>query len=214
MLNFKLCLFLCLFFVGCQPNSARLGPGDQNSLATPLQASCGYLLSASTGGHRISWKNRLPIQIEISSIPEDFKSAVYQAASTWNSETKINLFEVSESPTVYPQSRGDQKNSIHWVTPWKSAAHFQALTYTKYTGDLLQEADIIINGQNFQFISSDALEEDQYHLHSLLVHEMGHVLGLQHSKTASVMWPNLASQVIRTQITPEDLKNIYCEYSK
>lgn len=214
MLKYAFCLFLFWGLVSCQPSAPSLGPSTQDSLATALQASCGYALSSSAGGKRISWKNQIPIQLEIAEFPSEFREAVYEAARVWNQQSKLDLFAIHEAPSPYFQKRGDERNSIHWIQQWSLADHYQALTLTQYTGAVLHEADIIINGQKLWGLSSESLKDNQYHLQSLLIHELGHVLGLQHVRTTSVMWPELLPAVVRDQLTTEDLNHLYCEYSK
>lgn len=213
MFKFYICLLFSMLLLACEPPRS-LGPSSEDSLATAAHQPCGFALSASAGGRRISWKKQLPIKIEIATFPSEFISAVHEAANIWNQQTKMSLFTVVEPSSSYKQVRGDRKNSLMWLSPWTSSAHFQALTFTMHSGDLIYEADILINGSNFNFVSSSSLAQDKYHLQSLLVHEFGHVLGLQHTRTASVMWPELLPNVIRTQPTTEDITNLQCEYSK
>ncbi len=89
----------------------------------------------------------------------------------------------------------------------------QARTSVYWVGDQIREADIRINAKNFTFYSETPSGYRDVHLQSLLIHELGHVLGLRHKDdTASVMATYLASQTLRINLSDADKENVNCEY--
>ena len=77
-----------------------------------------------------------------------------------------------------------------------------------------QHADIIVNYRDYSF-SSNLVDDKTYDLPSLLLHEMGHFVGLRHeySTTKSVMWPALRRNVSARQLYPIDIQHLEDNYN-
>lgn len=75
---------------------------------------------------------------------------------------------------------------------------------------LIVEFDIVVNKRDFQFSYSDLdIKPNQTHLKSLLIHELGHGLGLTHSSNRnSIMGTNLLVGEPRLSFLTEDLNKI------
>lgn len=199
------------------------------SSCTPKpQNDCGFVQNVY--GQRISWKNRSPIKISINnSVPKELRAAIYRAAATWDSQIGKKVFEISEdsSQTISSPSR-DQKNAIYFLPDWESdRTSEQGRTSVYWAGDEIQEADIRINSADFSYydqnsqvlIGSTRLKQqgrtpsDGYSFEALILHEMGHLLGLKHREGSSVMATHLAAFSNRVQLAAADQEAVLCEYN-
>ncbi|MBI2519622.1 MAG: matrixin family metalloprotease [Bdellovibrio sp.] len=77
----------------------------------------------------------------------------------------------------------------------------------------LQHSDIILNYRDYSF-SWDLKDASSYDLPSVLLHEMGHFVGLPHviSTALSAMWPALKKNEIERQLYPIDIQNLQANY--
>lgn len=80
----------------------------------------------------------------------------------------------------------------------------------------IQEADIIMNYQNFHF--DDPSISYDYDLRTVMLHEMGHFLGLSHKskfsdRTASVMYPSIYNYEVKQTPKTVDIGDIASKYS-
>lgn len=183
-----------------------------NQAFKPEQA-CGFVQNG--WGQRVSWNGQIPVRIYLhSSIPDPWRPAILKAVQKWNQNpfqrAVLDLANERRSSEAF----GDGINIIGLRTSWNSnSSSQQAKTLLKFFGDQIIEADVWINGQHYQYALEDPIPPDRIDLQSLLIHELGHVLGLSHnSDMGSVMYPYLARGQIRRSIAPSDFQNLACEY--
>lgn len=198
-----------------------------SSCSPKPQNDCGFVQNVY--GQRISWKARGPLKLYISSsVPGNLRPAIYRAATTWENQLGRKVFEISEDSTqANPFPSRDQKNAIYFLKDWESdKVSEQGRTSVYWAGDEIQEADIRINAadfsyydQNPQILTGSArlanqgrTATDGYSFEALVLHEMGHFLGLKHREGASVMATHLAAFANRTQLSGPDKEAIMCEY--
>lgn len=182
-------------------------------------------------GQRIAWKTKSTIKIYIhESVPAELRPALQRAAATWEQQVGHKLFEFSEdSSQLSGTPSRDQKNAIYFLADWESdRSSEQGRTSVYWAGDQIQEADIRINGSNFSYYDQDVqvlvgsldskkqgkIVRDGYSFEALLLHELGHFLGLKHREGSStVMATQLAAYTDRTQLASVDQEAVMCEYN-
>lgn len=182
--------------------------------APKAQDDCGFVQNVY--GERISWKSDVPVTMRIhESVPDSYISAIVAAADSWNRTAgktilKINTTKVSGAL----EPRKDGENIIYVLNTWEAnKASEQARTSVYWVGDVIQEADIRINVKNFTYYTSDSTSHSGVSLEALVLHELGHVLGLKHKDTSgSVMATYLANGVDRTSVAETDATSLQCEY--
>ncbi len=184
------------------------GPKNRN------QEECGFVQNVY--GERISWKDSSPIPLYVhESFPAHMLPGLQRAMDRWEEVLGRPVFRIVQTGYQSSGPRQDGVNVIYWLTTWeaeKSAE--QARTSIYWLGDQIREADIRINAKNFTFYVDVTVYSQSIHLESLLVHELGHVLGLKHKDdNQSVMATYLANNTSRTQISEVDKENVRCEYS-
>ncbi len=204
----KLC-FACIgavLILSCQ-NFYDLSP----EIAAPAEEECGF--QQNSNGARISWNQNLPIQIiHDTNVNFDYKTKIEIAVNKWNSAAGKSLFTYNKnSPQKITSSAYAQ---LSFETDWAgSSDHIQGLTYLAYTDNQIYQAKIRLNADNFNFDLENSGTQKDIDLESLLIHELGHTLGLKHkTQSNTVMQPFLAEQVVRNKISAEDKANIGCEY--
>lgn len=176
------------------------------------QDSCNFVMNSDQ--QRVSWHAKLPVTLYVhSSVPPSYYSAITNAMDTWNKALNINAFNPPAYTNTPDNHASDGYNVIYWITKdWFGTSDEQARTSLFYVDDQIYEADIRVNASNFNF-STDAPQADQVDFQSLMLHELGHVLGLAHIPTTdSVMFKSLASDKERRDPFKIDLTSLSCEY--
>lgn len=187
--------------VACQP---KLTP----------EADCNFVMSSQI--QRVSWKGQFPVKIYISpEVPTELRESVRIAASQWNYKFNKEAIVIYESDNVPATAKKDGVNAIYWQKTWDEAKpEEQARTTILWKGDTITEADILVNAKNHQFSAFGKLEPHKVDFTSLMVHELGHVLGLQHVEgEPSVMQAKLADSTERIVPTETDVNSLKCEYN-
>jgi len=156
---------------------------------------------------------------------------VEQMLKAWNgASSSLTFFKISPTATANKDtgnlnSYNDSEFGIYKSYGWLQGVSNQALAVTQYYGQRrnigaaneyveLIHADIILNYRDYTF-STDSSSTTTYDLHSVLLHEMGHFLGLSHVtsfSTASVMQPYLGlfdSQRTLTAYDSSKIRSLY-----
>jgi hypothetical protein len=180
------------------------------------QDDCGFVQNVY--GERISWQDRLPILLYVhQSVPSEFYSALESSMASWEAAAGKPMFRIV-GYGVYGANEPTQDgiNMIYFLNTWEAKkSSEQGRTSVYWVGDEIREADIRINAKDFTFYQTNsAAKFGQVNIESLLIHELGHVLGLKHNDTISnsVMGTYLMSEQQRTNLTGIDRSNLICEY--
>lgn len=192
-----------------------------SACAPKQQDSCGFVQNVY--GERISWKGQLPVRMHVhSSVPKDMIPGIYAAAKTWEKNAGRKIFEILDEESLSAQgvslsAAGVKKDGINVITfenDWDSAKQSeQARTSLYWKGDQIQEADIKVNAKMFSFYITTPSAGYQVNFEALMLHELGHVLGLKHNDSGnSAMATYLPSNTDRTQLGTGDKVDLKCEY--
>ncbi|NUM57262.1 MAG: matrixin family metalloprotease [Bdellovibrionaceae bacterium] len=185
--------------------------------APKSQQDCGFVQNVY--GERISWKGKVPVVMKLhESVPKEYYSSIAEAAEKWNQALGktvilVDTEDIQKGPT---QSFKDTQNVVYFYNSWEAEKPTeQARTSVYWIGDEIKEADIRVNAKNFKFYGMTLQDKgpSKVSIEALLIHEMGHVLGLKHKDVdQSVMATYLASQSDRVSIAATDKKSLTCEY--
>jgi len=179
------------------------------------EKACNFVQNATL--QRVSWGNSLPVKMYIHESVSDpqFIEAIEQAARRWNEvfgrqAIVIQASSVSGDGTA----KKDGRSFIYFYSSWEANRTMeQARTTIYWNGNQINEADIKVNTKNFQYSADTSSRSGKVDLESLMIHEMGHVLGLGHDDhSKSVMATTLSSGTLRRSISTEDTENLSCEY--
>ncbi len=154
-----------------------------------------------------------------------------QLMRKWNQAISgRTFFQVPSSITTNKEHASlssylDSEFGIYYHASWFSDVSHSALAITQFFGvrrnaDTAQEyielnhADIIFNYFDFQF-STDAADATAYDFHSVLLHELGHFLGMGHASSGpSVMLPYLGIAESNRTLQTKDISTLTYNYTQ
>lgn len=168
-----------------------------------------------------------PLLIHVPEEMEPYEVAIEKAAHRWNEVLgqKAIVFVFDRTPNTQwsdpKESLSDGISGLYQQLIWDYES--VGSTVLAYTGTLslngqIQRADLIFNFQSFNFADYDAPPPHTNYIdfESVLVHELGHFLGLGHvtmsEDSQSVMLPSLRKAEERRILSPGDvfrLRNLY-----
>jgi hypothetical protein len=156
-------------------------------------------------------------------------SPIDEMAANWNNSiSEVILFKVPSETTSnkrYPNlvDYRDNEMGVYLIDDWFNELSPAALAITQFFGITknkgtneeyleLIHADILINTEQHYF-SNDPYDETSYDIQSVILHEMGHFIGLQHNiKDPSVMAPHLRINQSERSIYPADANKVLDRY--
>lgn len=192
----------------------KIGPPAESKLATASESDCGFVQNSF--GQRVSWKQSLPVKVYIDpSFPSEYDKVLIAAGKRWDEVLGRTLFLFERAGQTSSPAK-DNRNVLYWMNPWSGVDQkLQGVSSLSWRNNQLIEADIKVDAQYYSFFVTAPASTRDIHLESLLVHELGHVLGLKHMarKTSSVMLEVLDFLMVRETPTSEDQANLKCEYN-
>lgn len=115
----------------------------------------------------------------------------------------------------------DGEIGIYKSTNWFSYIGSGVLAVTSYLGEYkgsyikLSHADIIMNYRDYTF-TNDTSNSYNYDLPSVVLHELGHMIGLKHTTSSvipSVMQPTLSASEVKRVVTAYDISYVTSNYN-
>lgn len=183
----------------------------------PSEVSCNFVQNQNL--QRVSWNQNVPVDLYLdNSFPQEYEPAVRAAIAEWNKVGKSSrgkeFFRLRGGSPGSSTPQQDSYTKIYLLNTWEDEKQTeQARTTIHWSGSQIYEADVRINEKDFDFYISDTPDYSKVHLESLLIHELGHVLGLAHTTShESVMQASLANGRSRTEPNATDIKSLTCEY--
>lgn len=200
-----------------------------------LLSSCAKKISESDGLivdiASLRWhENDFPIPLKISdSFDNQSKSLILDAMNEWDNAANINFFApIQTTPNLnftsiidyYDKDKSVQ--GIYLGTIKMDEIGFNTLAATQvfyirnrdnpyHPYNQIIHVDIILNGYYYEF-SNDRIDETTYYLMRLVLHELGHVLGIGHTNVG-IMYPYLSTDDKQETLTTSDIELVNSKYN-
>ena len=169
-------------------------------------------------------------------ISNDFTDAevtnIQSMSNAWETATdnKKNFFtntertpEVSKSNLDLDKLGDDNINAVYKITHWPMELNAGALAVTQLFGTRynigdndeyvrIVHADILINENLYNFRTSDGTGGGTYDLQTVVLHELGHFLGLSHKYGDTVMVPSIGTSSVARAPTSIDSLDLADKY--
>lgn len=157
-------------------------------------------------------------------VPEDTKQAILGAFATWSehpcpdgSTASISISATTDVQCKLPQANKEGANvnvvffrDDEW--PYRGIDGTLATTTVTYDGDgTIWDADIAVNAAFNDVTLSDT--DAEYDVQSIVVHEVGHFLGLAHSDDEdALMAPTYSPGSVRRDVADDDIEALCAAY--
>jgi len=154
-------------------------------------------------------QEKLPVDIIINQdLIEEEETAIRSAIDTWNRSTGIDLFVLRVAKD------SSDPGSIRYLKKWEYEKTHTAQTNIIPRGHFIKEFSILLNTDLYQF--STNYSPTAVDLQSVILHELGHVLGLDHETNdlQSVMNPNMNPGEYKRDISFSDISRVKDQYEK
>lgn len=136
------------------------------------------------------------------------------AQRTW-SGVRGSRFAFADAGTTERGAEFDFANTVSWLSPWPYPPSFLGLTNVTFRTDTLDivDSDFVLNPDRPWSARSDLPAPDEVDLETVLLHENGHVAGIDHSANpAAVMGAYLPNGIAKRALTEDDAAAIAALY--
>lgn len=168
-----------------------------------------------------SWPEA-PIPIYISDkFPKEFKSHCIEAIDIWNFESGSAVFEYMGEVSSDTEAQ-DALNIIYWDENPHAKGYFGAAHTYWINDNVLIEGDVIIYGKVSSYAvlecpgreDSCRTNQTKTDFMSVILHELGHILGLGHSSSfGDVMYPQIYYGDVSRKFSTEMLAELTLVYN-
>ncbi len=226
-MSLLLTVFSCIGESGGRTISSGVAPFDPNT--TPVRWTSG----AIGGGLNVKVSTSFTDDFVAGDLDADGRNPMEQMMNAWNaSTTNYTFFDIdnlttsNKDYTSLTSFKSDGEFGIYKSTDWFSNVSSSALAVTQYFGYRrnagssseyveLYHADIIVNYRDHSF-TLDASDNNAYDLHTVILHELGHFIGLAHESDYSsdaIMLPYLGRSESKRALATKDADNIRSLYN-
>ena len=163
------------------------------SISCADEEKCGFIMN---NGERVAWKE-LPVRISIdSSMPFSTYQSIFDVLEEYNEALDRQVFILDQTSS----------NTLYWEKEWKDSYRKMASTYFVYLGPNMVSSDIIFNAEWTELL----IEIRGFK--QLLRHELGHVLGLDHTEEGLMKPEKDSLKEEEYFINEKMIENLKCEY--
>ena len=194
--RFALVFVSLLILAGCS------GMGSSDKTPSNCTGDTAYLLNSKC--QKLHWDS-LPITLTFSdNIPQNVRVNTIKAAAEWENAAGKTLF-------AFDELGGRSAEHLNMITitaenQWEGAANENAKTFYLYEEQFLRQTIISIRDRVIQTAGIDTF--------SVILHELGHVLGLGHEETDrnSIRYPQLGMYESARTLAPVDIERLKTLY--
>lgn len=181
-------------------------PSNQNPLFWTDPTSIGVVIQATgsddlpDGSHRTALRNAIAAWNSATGTSArlvENASPAQQARTDWQSfDLHLLLFDEVNSSGYFPVGSGTVAITPVWF----------------YSSGAIADADVIFNGRSFLFTTSGQL--GRFDVQDVAAHELGHLLGLDHSGWAgATMYPYVSSgMILHRSLSDDDVRGLRDAY--
>jgi hypothetical protein len=152
----------------------------------------------------LHFSSQSPIQLDYTDVPAQYRQCIENSMLAWNETTKTRIFDFG--------SKIGSKWKVEWYfqRPEGFKPVWQGMSTLNSIDEVIDGARIRINNFDFK-ISEGEPNYNEVDCESLMIHELGHAIGIAHiDKT--VMNPTLPSGMTRREITKPVVDAFTCIY--
>jgi hypothetical protein len=211
-----------LSLTACLP-SKKVSPDTSSG---NINASAPYLWSSTVFPKALKYSDSFdPDEIaNISAMTVAWETAIANKKDFF--QTMTSTPEVS-SPTMNLDALGrDSVNGVYKITNWPTSLPGSALAVTQIFGRRynigasdeyvrIEHADILVNDNLYDFRTDDNDNHSKFDLRIVILHEIGHYLGLPHRALSSnsIMIPSIQEETTNRAPTTIDRDDMASKYS-